>query len=172
MSKLTSTLTSNRVFWAIRSKYVIGLTICGLLLAGLSTCEKPPEYPLEPIITFESLSSNSITEFSNDSLSMTFSFTDGDGDLGYDGEGGGEPNIFVEDIRVLGSPITYRMDSLGIRSNVPAISGTIKIVFSNGFFACLEDVDIETTRFTVQIVDRAGNYSNIIETPDINIDCQ
>ena len=64
----------------LRSKILIGLI-------GLSTiilsCEPEQNFPLEPIIQFESFSKDSIQEF--DTAQITISFTDGDGDIGQDG---------------------------------------------------------------------------------------
>ena len=51
------------------------IVICFALV--LSSCLKPQEFPLEPIIEFNSFS------VMRDSAVLTISFTDGDGDIGY-----------------------------------------------------------------------------------------
>ncbi len=64
-----------------------GFALFAIILAGVSACFNPPEFPVEPQIEFESIQYKEYgtgfdTEF--DSLILTISFKDGDGDLGLD----------------------------------------------------------------------------------------
>jgi len=53
----------------------------------LGSCFNPPEFPLRPEIEFESLAFKKVGGFADpDSLILTISFNDGDGDLGLDPE--------------------------------------------------------------------------------------
>ncbi|MFN8287839.1 MAG: hypothetical protein U0V74_13870 [Chitinophagales bacterium] len=54
--------------------------IAFLALCGMAGCVKPPSYPIEPHIEFKSVSSSLIKHGYVDTI--TFSFTDGDGDIG------------------------------------------------------------------------------------------
>ena len=62
--------------------YLVGLLL--LALAVLS-CQKPVEYPIEPKIAYEGFSYlfNPDSTFSGEGV-ISFSYTDGDGDLGLD----------------------------------------------------------------------------------------
>lgn len=66
----------------MKIKYLIGL--CFLALAVCS-CQKPIEYPIEPEIAYEGFTYliNPDSTFSGEGI-ITFSYTDGDGDLGLD----------------------------------------------------------------------------------------
>jgi hypothetical protein len=59
---------------------IFTLFVCGLLLTFIASCVSEPEYPDEPAITYRSISKSTVQE--GDSLLLTFSFTDGDGNLG------------------------------------------------------------------------------------------
>lgn len=57
------------------------------LVGMLGSCFNPPEFPLKPEIEFESLVFKKVGGFADpDSLILTISFNDGDGDLGLDPE--------------------------------------------------------------------------------------
>ena len=62
-------------------------TIIGLLLLVLAvcSCQKPVEYPIEPEINYEGFTYllNADSTFSGEGI-VSFSYTDGDGDLGLD----------------------------------------------------------------------------------------
>jgi hypothetical protein len=152
------------------------LASCLLSLCIISSCINPPEYPEEPFLTFLTVSSTLLNEGEGDSLFIQFGFEDGDGDLG-NGDPEDEPadtttNIFVEDSRVPGFPIGYHIDSLISLSNVPAISGDIRIDFGSNFFSCLGEESMDTFSLAVWIIDRKGNVSNLLRTPVININCE
>ena len=71
-----------------------GFTLFAIILTGVSACFNPPEFPVEPQIEFESIQYKEYgtgfdTEF--DSLILTISFKDGDGDLGLDPAENDEP---------------------------------------------------------------------------------
>ena len=60
------------------------ITLCSILL-GVSACQKPVEYPIEPKIAYEGFTylMNPDSTFSGEGI-ISFSYTDGDGDLGLD----------------------------------------------------------------------------------------
>ena len=80
----------------LHSKISLIILIFPLIFA----CIEPQEFPPEPRIEFLSLSSDMVNEF--DTLTLTLSFEDGDGDIGY------SPNV----VRICGSnPCDYVSDS-------------------------------------------------------------
>ncbi len=64
-----------------------GFGLFAIILTGVSACFNPPEFPVQPQIEFESIQYKEYgTGFDSeyDSLILTISFKDGDGDLGLD----------------------------------------------------------------------------------------
>jgi hypothetical protein len=93
-----------------RMKKITG-AISVLLLTGFAVfqfCVKPPDYPDEPVIDFKTLSKNTMYQatFGQDSVVITFSFTDGDGDLGFQDD---QSSIFIVDGRDSFSKPPYRI---------------------------------------------------------------
>ncbi|MEL6391483.1 MAG: hypothetical protein AAFO91_00860 [Bacteroidota bacterium] len=153
------------------------------LLWIISACAEAPDYPDEPVITYEGISSTEIYQFPTgirDSILIFFSFTDGDGDLtGLDSN--------LSDIIITDS----RSDLFVTRLSFPdidqdgtgnGISGDATIVIDNAAFTlcclrddelCIVDSDFPADQFTykIQVRDRAGNFSNIIETEPITMLC-
>ena len=83
-----------------------------LLLLALA-CTKPPDYPIEPVITYERMSNNTMQQGalgSEDSIAITFSFTDGDGDIGADVDT--LFDAFVIDTRFPDVETTYKISDL------------------------------------------------------------
>jgi len=56
-----------------------------LLMIMLGSCFNPPEFPIEPQITFKDITFKKGGGLSQDSLLLSLTFKDGDGDLGFDG---------------------------------------------------------------------------------------
>ena len=69
-------------------------------------CTKPPDYSDTPEIAFISLSETTMTQGSQNEefITLTISFTDGDGDIGIDG---GEPSVYFKDLRDGSEFITF-----------------------------------------------------------------
>lgn len=157
-------------------KWLFGLPfVLAVFLLGWSSCVSPPEYPLEPVLEFVSLSTSTLTEGGSDTVILRIAFTDGDGDIGH-----GDPqietdstrNVFLEDSRVPGFPIYYHINEVERNGNVQAISGFIDLRFNPGFFACLGLAAQDTLSLSLYIIDRAGNQSNTVRTTPITLTCQ
>lgn len=156
-----------------------------ILLIGLfvMSCKKAPNYPKEPSITFLSLNIVPVTVYppnedplNIDSVYIAVNFQDGNGDIG--ATNGTEKDFLIKVYKKESGVYTYldlgAFDFSGILpkpfSNVAGpIDGTITQVIpfdyigDNLFMGLNKD---DTLRFTVQLKDRAGNYSNIVTTSD------
>ncbi|SRR5258705_3348306 len=148
-----------------------------LVFAG---CKKADEYPIEPVITFKSLSTiKDANGYDNEGV-LEIEFTDGDGDLGlspsdtispFTGEYGNNVHaIFYRFINGSWTPWS-QFDDLGRiqvitpEGNQKAIRGVIRKDHI-GFPLNVTNLRV---RFDVYIYDRALHKSNIITTSEIII---
>lgn len=173
-------------------KWIPILSLFSLASIALFSCVDPPDYPDEPVIEFLSLSKSSVLQsnLDNDTLAITFSFTDGDGNLSFSGISS-EQDIFVRESRAPDSLVTgLKIPQIPAQGANNGISGEITFFLFNNptsEFCCSTDehplaepcnpfsypVGATTTvHYTIQIRDRAGNYSNEIRTDDITILCR
>lgn len=155
-----------------------------LVIALIIGCIKPPDYPVEPNISFKSLSKNTMKQGqspNDDFLYLTINFTDGDGDIGNDaGDTLTKFNIEITDTRD-NSVIPYKAPIVPLIGANNGISGEIELklftsccLYSDGFRPCEAHPSIpaDTLSYKVVLVDRAGHKSNVIETPPIYLDCK
>ena len=133
------------------------IVICFALV--LSSCLKPQEFPLEPIIEFDSFS------VMRDSAVLTISFTDGDGDIGYkesDTTGNFAPdklyhhNLFLEYYDLSGNDISflYRVPYLTPNGNNTALKGKIEVTLEPSYFNPLSSQS-DTVMYKITLVDRS-----------------
>lgn len=135
-----------------------------IILIVLSTgCKKKEEKPVAPIITFKSISATSVTSFANE-MRIVFSYEDYQGDIGER-----DPDTYslrIKDDRLSGydwyhiPPMTPDLKELHIKGNYEVALAPL-FLLGNG--------SIETTRFMLQLRDRAGNWSNQIISPSVTI---
>ncbi|MFN8863658.1 MAG: hypothetical protein ACK5W1_05050 [Flavobacteriales bacterium] len=127
------------------------------------SCKKEEEKPVEPVIEFKSISATKVTQFTNE-IKITFSYEDMQGDLGQ-----ADPDAYslrVQDDRLEDfdwyhiPPMTPDMQELHIKGDYVVTLTPLFLLGSGGN---------ETTRFTLQLRDRAGNWSNQIITPVVTI---
>ena len=153
------------------------LFIAGVFLTG---CLQPPDYPIEPVIAFERLSKDVLIQdqLNTDSLLITISFTDGDGDIGLE-DGGFD--LFITDTRDNFMPPAYRLPKVPEQGIGNGVSGDISFVvyttccfFPNGQDPCTPSTTypVDTLTYLIFMKDRAGHESNTIETPPIQVLCQ
>jgi hypothetical protein len=144
------------------------LFITGLILSMMSACINPPDYPTVPQIEFDSLTKTYVKGLpALDSITFYISFTDGDGDLG-PVNNDTTPNLLFKDSRT-GFINGFQFPFITPEGNVKDISGTIAYTFSP--FDCVPGKKLDTFSYTISILDRAGNISNEVTTPDIISDC-
>ena len=149
-------------------------------------CVQPPDYPKEPVIQYIGLSKSTMQQGTGyqDSLFVTFSFTDGDGDLGYP-ESESTPSVFFRDSRdsFFKPPIQLpyvdpQGAGNGISGEITVKLPTICCIFTTpeGIKLACEDVpntmQYDTFYYFIKIKDRAGHESNEIKTAAIRLKCQ
>lgn len=134
---------------------------CVSLMA--SACKKTDSAGNTPVIKLVSVSSTELKEF-KDSLTIVISYTDGDGDIGQD-------NPDVNDLKIkdrrLSEADYYFVKPLAPPGSKININGEIAVQLKNTFL--LGSGADEITRFDIQLKDRAGHWSNTINTPEITI---
>lgn len=158
----------------------------GALLAGFlcTSCTQPPDYANVPEINFLSFSQPSIAQGTptapNDTLGVTFSFTDGDGDLGSEND---SLDVFFTDSRD-GFINTFKLPFIPEQGSGNGISGDVTVKIINKPFniccanlvtgeACKPNVPgpTDTLSFVIRIRDRAGNWSNETRTSTLTLLC-
>ena len=159
----------------------------GLLMTA---CLQPPDYPAEPVIEFSYFSSTGMNQRpvngKVDTLFVVFDFTDGDGDIGLEGDDA-TLNIDMFDLRD-GSRILARLPKVEALGAQNGISGEISIRITNDpnigdvccvilpdnggpGQACVPDIPPQQVGYSIRIQDQAGNWSNTIETPTFTLNC-
>lgn len=153
---------------------ILGIvTIC----ITIFSCISSPDFPDEPIIEFVSYSKSTMKQgkTADDSLFLVINVTDGDGDIG----SGDTVNLFLEDNRTGNLYTQYRVPQIPEGGANNGIEAVISIKVYNT--CCLqpdgpENCDNVTVpsnilNFNIYLIDNAGNNSNIITTPDIELIC-
>jgi hypothetical protein len=134
-----------------------------VLILCLVSCKKEDEEPYGPTIEFVSISHTEVLQFDNQVI-IQFSFLDRDGDIGHPDPD--LPTLRVRDQRLSADdwyhipPVTPDLQSL-------RVEGKLSVQLSALFL--LGNGNQEMTRFQLQLIDRSGNWSNEIETPQVMI---
>ncbi len=148
------------------------------LFAGLlmTSCVKPPDYPTEPTIGFVSVGRTTLKQDVDTTL-VTISFTDGDGDLGVS-DTDPTTNYIITDTRT-GFQEFYKIPLISQQGVGNGISGEISVELRAQ--CCIPTTGVpclpnpgqmpEDIIYTIQITDRAGNASNIVDLPPITLIC-
>lgn len=140
-----------------------------------SACVQPPEYPDVPAIQFVNIQKDTIIQ-SQDSNFITISFTDGDGDLGSDDV----ENLFISDLTIPNRVLRQKIPQIPPQGVGNGISGEIKFLIAPASSCCDstkipcvpdDDAGMEVAKYSVRIVDRAGNESNELFLPPIYMIC-
>jgi hypothetical protein len=159
-------------------KYTFLFIIFSFLLAA---CVKAPEFSDVPEISFVSVSKVTMmqNDLPTDSVFVTFSFTDGDGDLGSGPNGAF--NIFLTDTRTGFQENKFRIPEIPQAGTANGIEGEVRVllfttccIFSDSRPPCTTS-PMEPTNdlsYEIYIEDRAGNQSNVIETSLITLVCE
>ena len=138
------------------------LTAMGAALF-LSACQPEETAPVAPVLEFLTINATEV-ESASTPLTVTLSYRDHQGDLGWT-----DPDqhaLEVQDTR-LENPDTYHVPPLTPDGMELDIDGTFVVNLPPLFL--LGNGGDEQTRLTFRITDRAGNASNIAESPTILI---
>ncbi len=160
-----------------------------VVIASVTACVKAPDYPIAPVIEFKSVSSEFLKSGYIDTI--TISFTDGDGDLGVSPSPGdtcnqcglknGDStclklrgfNVFLIDNRdnCVGTFASANVEPEGKFKSISGEIDIIRAIDSKKCFApptpgCPKD----TVIYSIIIRDRAGNFSNTVQSVPIIID--
>ncbi len=144
----------NRPFFKILV-FSLALSIVG--------CKKEEQYSEIPEIEFVSLTPSSTSEFSQN-IVLKLTYQDGDGDIGHQ-----DPDVYslyVKDDR-LPEADEYHIKPLTPPNQNLQIEGELTVRLSGIFI--LGNDSTESTKFKVKLKDRAGNWSNEIETTSIRV---
>lgn len=159
-----------------------------LFIVGYESCIEPPSYPSEPEIEFLSVSRDTINSLT-DSVFITFSFQDGDGDLGFEDFSSDDCNlcdsscyshptfsIFLVDSRkgfADGDSVQclspYNVPFVPLKGSTDAITGEIEVKVTG--ITCFPFIPTDSLFFLISVKDRSGNISNTIETSVIHLTC-
>jgi hypothetical protein len=156
-----------------------------LVLTGIlyNACVKAPDYPLAPVIKYIGTSRPSMKQGSHleDSVTVRFSYTDGDGDLGFPGDDA-TPSIFIRDDRDSFNLPSLKLPYVEPQGAGNGINGEISIVVHT--VCCIEKLpggqklackdvtrNTDTVHYLIKIRDRAGHISNEIKTDPIVLIC-
>jgi len=160
----------------------ISLFILILLFGGLTGCIKEQQYPVEPRIEFLSFATDTSAD-GKDSLGLiTFSYTDGDGDIGLDSLDKVEPykyNYYLKlmqqidgqmvDVHPVNPDVNFNaripiLTPAGGNKNIKGeIARTLELYLAS------QILQSDIISFEIYIKDRALNKSNVITTPAFKI---
>ena len=145
---------------------------------GFTSCLKKEEYPIEPVIRWESYAVLSDAN-GYDSLSfLTISYTDGDGDIGFLNRDTVAPykyNLFVKMLQMKNGSlqeIVFPDTNLNFNGRIPLltppgsnknIKGEIEMMIEIYFARPILLSD--TIAFDLYIMDRALHKSNVVSSP-------
>ena len=174
----------------MKTQNLIGL-FC-LVLAAFS-CQKPVEYPVEPAIEYQGFTYlfNPDSTFSGEGV-ITFSYTDGDGDLGLDDDDTDYP-FGIQDPYYYNMVVDYLKLENGVFVKTPLLSWNPQtqsydtVTFNARFHRLRDNNDPkaisgsmeykltvqnpfspnDTIKFEIHIIDRALHESNVIQTEPI-----
>ena len=174
----------------MKKRYLIGLLLLALVVC---CCQKPVEYPIEPKIAYEGFTylMNPDSTFSGEGV-ISFSYTDGDGDLGLD-DADTLPPFGFNDAYYYNMVVDYLKCVNGEFVKTPLLSWNAQTqsydtVSFNARFKRLRDSEEpkaisgtmdykltvqnpfspnDTVKFEIRILDRALHESNVIQTEPI-----
>ncbi|MDP2175002.1 MAG: hypothetical protein Q8K70_03730 [Bacteroidota bacterium] len=133
------------------------------MLVFIASCKKEANVSKIPQIKLLSLSITELIQF-KDSLVIEIEYIDGDGDIGE--EDPDKNSIYVKDKR-LNEADYYFIKPLSPPNSKIQIQGKVRVNIKNVFL--LGSANQEFTNFEIKLRDKAGNWSNLIVTPEIII---
>ena len=152
-----------------------------IALAGWQ-CLDTPDFPDEPFIEFIGTSKDTLRQgvFMEDSLSVSFRFEDGDGDIGRKNQASSN-DIFFVDERTGTLDNTFGIPAIPQEGAANGVEGVVKVVlfstcciYSDGQDPCTPHptINYDTVQYRIYITDQAGHKSNEILTSPIILRCR
>lgn len=129
----------------------------------LWSCRKEDEKPEAPVIEFVRISDTEVTEFNN-RISITIAYEDYQGDIGES-----DPDVYslrIKDARLSDydwyhiPPLTPDQQSLHVKGEFTVLLNPVFLMGTG---------NSETTRFDIEVLDRAGNWSNTVTSPNVMV---
>ncbi len=167
----------------IHQKKMILLSCAVMSTLWIYSCINAPNFSDIPEIEFVSFSKLALNQapLNSDTILLTISFTDGDGDIGFDENSPGV-NLIIIDNRTDQFYDRFRIPAIPEQGANNGVSGDIRMVLLNT--CCVfppvasipncespPNFPFNDLSFRVFMVDRAGNKSNEITTPMIQLRC-
>lgn len=145
-------------------KRFIPFLLAAVILLAIACKEKQTsEGDPKPEIALIKVTPTTIKQFS-DTIEVTISYKDGDGDLG---DLNPDENSFeIKDSRLTKADY-YFFSPLAPKDAKIKIQGNLKMKLKNMFL--LGTGNVETCFLDIRIKDRAGNWSNTVRTPELTI---
>jgi hypothetical protein len=144
-------------------KQLLKTLLLGLLLTAVWSCNKEEELNPVPSIEFVSISTTNVESFNNQ-IVVNIAYKDEDGDLGQ--QDPDEYSLRIKDAR-LNDFDWYHIPPLTPNNEALNIEGEFSIELNALFL--LGNGSQESTTLSFQLIDRAGNWSNTIQSPQILI---
>lgn len=159
----------------------VNIYLLSILSIILGACVTAPEFSDIPEIEFVGFSNNTMVQNSlnTDSTFVRFTFTDGDGDIGFDSDVF-DQNIFIIDNRTDDRYDSFKAPEVPEQGASKGISGEVTLrlfttccLFPDNIPPCESPPDFprDTLTLDIFIVDRAGNMSNRVTTTPIVLFC-
>ncbi|MCB0516428.1 MAG: hypothetical protein R2798_12110 [Chitinophagales bacterium] len=152
------------------SKYFAYVLFC-LFAISVMSCNTKEVIDVEaeglstkPVIELLDIFPAEISLSQQDSLHFIVAYYDGDGDLGYENKD--SSSLFIRDMRPQGETTSFYVPLLNPSNTSVSIRGEVHIVLKD--IAKLSE-ETEQTYFQIQLKDRSGNWSNIVQSANINI---
>ncbi|MEM7367939.1 MAG: hypothetical protein AAF587_05015 [Bacteroidota bacterium] len=149
-------------------KQIIFFLLIGILLLVSSACKDPIAQIIPPIPEIELLNTTptNVIEY-QDEIVFTIEYTDGDGDLGTNDDT--RRNVFIKDSRI-DNIHEFRLQQLAPDGAEVPITGTFELTLP--YTILTAGTTQETVSFEIHVVDEAGNESNVVTSPEIQINPQ
>ena len=147
----------------MRLKYFLFVCILPCLA---SNCNQTPIYPITPAIVFLDINPKSV--FSpKDSIVIKFSFTDGDGNLGF-AASENTNDVLYKILRNNATSVNFaaRLPLIAPIGNKKSLEGEISLQFSS-FGLVAANLQGDSIAYQITIMDRDSTLSNTITTPKI-----
>lgn len=139
---------------------IIRILIPCLFLTCISctSINEDPTYDAAPRIELIEMRPDTVQEF-RDSLTFIVYYEDGDGDLGFSNFDSN--SVFIRDLRFTRFD-EYYLGPITPEDITESINGQLELILPDLFV--LSSQNFEITSFEIQIKDRSGNFSNLIES--------